>query len=375
MENKTQDLTQRGVFTSASNAQADLLCRARHLAQQGIPEKESEDASHGTQIHNALKLQNTDGLDPDQEKTYEACNEIEERAVATFFPEAAGSKSFPSREVRYWIKWADGLQHSGQLDSLHVLKKRALIVEYKTLPGDVPSSSKNLQLRDQASLLAFNVPELEEIGVVVIQPLVTRTPEITLYNRDSLAQASAEMYFRVRASNTPGQDRNPGEVQCKFCLAKSTCVQYNQFASGLVIASNSPTATSLMATPITQWTPEMQVLFLDRMPVAQKWLDECKATLKALLKEKPDAIPGYTLGKGRTASVINDAEAVFARFNANGGQLPEFMKCVEVGKGKLELAVRSATKLKGKAAEAKLKEIIGDSMTVSVSEPSIVKAK
>ena len=295
--------------------------------------------------------------------------------MATFFPDAAGAKSFPSREVRYWIKWADGLQHSGQLDAVHVFKERALIVEYKTLPGDVPASSKNLQLRDQAALLAFNVPSLREIGAVVIQPLVTRTPEITLYNQDSLAQSAAEMYFRVRASNTPGQDRNPGEVQCKFCLAKTTCVQYNQFASGLVIASNSPTATSLMATPVTQWTPEMQVLFLDRMPLATKWLNECKDVLKALLKEKPDAIPGYTLSKGRETNTINDAEAVFARFNAGGGQLPEFMKCVEVGKGKLELAIRAATKLKGKAAEAKLKEIIGNSFITTTSEPSIVKAK
>jgi len=92
--------------------------------------------------------------------------------VQKFFPEAGGSKSFPSREVRYWIKWADGLMHSGQIDSFHVLGKRALIVEYKMLPGEVPDSPRNLQLRDQAVLLKFNVPELEEIGTVVVQPLV-----------------------------------------------------------------------------------------------------------------------------------------------------------------------------------------------------------
>lgn len=375
METPTQDLSQRGEWTSASNAQADLLCKGRHLAQKGLTDIKSEDAAYGTAIHEALKKQNDEGLTPEQQSTYEACNELEDKAVAFFFPEANGGKSFPTREARYWIKWADGLMHSGQLDAVHVFQKKALIVEYKMLPGDVPLSSRNMQLRDQAVLLKFNVPTLEEIGVIVIQPLVTMKPELTLYKAADLEQAMGEMYFRVRASNTPGQPRTPGEAQCKFCLARSKCPEYNQFAGGMVISTGNPAAAGLMSVPITEWSPEMQVLFLDRLPVAQKWLNECKSVLKGLLKENPNAIPGYTLNKGRANDDIINPNEVFANFAKEGGKLDDFMKCVTVGKGKLVIAVKAATKLKGKALDAKVVEVIGNNLDKSTTEPSIVKVK
>ena len=313
----------------------------------------------------------------EQESTYEACNEIEELAVQKFFPEAGGSKSFPSREVRYWIKWADGLMHSGQIDSFHVLGKRALIVEYKMLPGEVPDSPRNLQLRDQAVLLKFNVPELKEIGTVVVQPLVTHTPQIALYNNDALQQSMAEMYFRVRACNTPGQPLKAGELQCKYCKAKSKCAEYNQFAGGMVIGKplDAPLAQSLSALPITEWTPEMRALFCERLPVAQKWLNECKDTLKELLKADSNAVPGFTLSAGREQNPIINAPAVFESFSKAGGKLDGFMKCVDVGKGKLKIAVKEATQLKGKALDAKVEEIIGDNVLTSRSEPSIIKEK
>ena len=44
------------------------------------------------------------------------------------------------------------LQHSGQLDRVHRKGSRALIIECKSLVGDIPESPKNLQLRDQAAL-------------------------------------------------------------------------------------------------------------------------------------------------------------------------------------------------------------------------------
>ena len=333
METSTQDLSLRGEWTSASNAQADDLCKGRHLAQKGIPDSKSEDAAYGTQIHDALKLQKPDGLSVEQESTYEACNEIEKLVVKTFFPEAGESLSIPSREVRYWIKWADDLRHSGQLDSLHVLGSRALIVEYKMLPGEVPDSPRNLQLRDQAVLLKFNVPAIKEIGTAVIQPLVTHNPQIALYNEEALQQSMAEMYFRVRASNTPGQPRTPGELQCKYCKAKTKCAEYNQFAGGMVIGKplDAPLAQSLSALPITEWTPQMRSTFCERLPVAQKWLDECKAVLKDLLKRDSNAVPGFTLSAGREQSPIINAPAVFENFSKAGGKLEDFMKCVKVG--------------------------------------------
>jgi hypothetical protein len=124
------------------------------------------------------------------------------------------------------------LQHSGQLDAVYRKGTKALIIEYKSLAGELPESSRNMQLRDQAVLYDFNCPMLSEVAVAVVQPLVTHSPEICVYTREHLARARDELYARVRASNDPNAPRKAGEAQCKWCRALTTCHEALKWLDG-----------------------------------------------------------------------------------------------------------------------------------------------
>lgn len=361
---------QRGDFTSASNAQADALCPGRHLAQYGLPDERSSDSMFGTRVHDALAKGNGEGLSPQEEDIYESCKAIEDKIVEKFFgPEIKDLARFPDREKRFWIQWSNGMKHSGQIDAAYRHKLKALVIEYKALPGDVPDSPRNMQLRDQAVLYDFNNQMLAEVATVVIQPLVTHSPEICVYNREQIVRARDEMFARVFKSNQPDSPRVAGEVQCKFCKAKGNCPEYTKFVSGEV--ANSP--ASLMLVPVSKWTPVQRVLFMERAAIVEKWIDTTKAEMKRLLKADPDSIPGYELTPGRNMSNIINAQKVFENFSSVGGSLDQFMGCIKITKEKLAAEVRVVTKAKGKKLNEAVEAIIGDNVERSVAEPSIGK--
>jgi Protein of unknown function (DUF2800) len=372
---QTEIKDERQGWTSASSAAMDKRCPGRFLAQKNLPEVKTDAAEHGRAIHEALKKQDATGLDFGQEEIYQACRTIEAKVVAQFFSidQATAEASKPFREQRYWIHWKDDLQHSGQIDSAHKVKTRALIVEYKTLAGDVPGSPENAQLRDQVCLFDHNYAGLlTEIGTVVIQPLVTHSPKITIYKREHMAQVMKAMHERVAASNNPNSPRVPGEVQCKFCKAASAgvCKEYNQWAASSVMAN-----TSLVDVPVSEWTPAQCVIFLDKMGVAQKWLDNCKEAMKARIKADPNAIPGWKLEDGDERQTIINAQSVFERFSEIGGSLAQFMDCIGIGKGDLKKSIAGITKARGKTLEKELEAVIGKDFTAKVCEPSLARKK
>lgn len=362
------DLSLRGDWTSASNAMADELCAGRHLAQKGIPEKPSEDSVFGTAIHDEMAGKTHLPLTTEQEGIAESMQAIEKKVLAVFYPNVVGMVDPPMRERRLWIQWADGLKHSGQVDVAFLIGYRALIGEYKSLPGDVPVSPTNLQLRDQAVLLATNIPGLKEIGVYVNQPLVTHSPEITIYQVADLDRARDDLYRRVSASNQKGAPRVAGELQCKFCLAKPGCPEHDKFVKALIPVVQSP-----MGVAVKDWTPEQRTKFMDRAGIAEKWLGECYEQLREMMIKDPKSIPGYVLKEGRNNPTIINPGAVFANFKAKGGTEADFLEAVVVGKGKLAEALKKVTKLKGNALEKATEACIGDNVTVTKNRPSIVK--
>jgi hypothetical protein len=357
--------------TSASNAQADSLCPGRHLAQRGLSETESKDATHGTMIHDALRTGDTSKLSVDQRDTYDACIAVEQKLVNALFPELAASKAQPKvwREERLWVKIKGAadqlLEHSGKPDVVYRVGNKAAVFEYKSLMSDVPSSPLNLQLRDQAVLVHGNllVPELM---VAVIQPLVTRSPEVCYYNADDLQKSMQEMFARVVASNDPASQRVAGEVQCQYCLAKTKCPAYQKWAGAMV-----PNMASLLDVAIDLWTPQQRGMFLDREAVASKWLEDCRKAIKAGLKMDPEFCQGWTLKEGAKREKIIDPQGVFDRFHTLGGTIEQFMSCVEIGKTKLKEVLSTVTGARGKALEASVKTITDGLTESKQNEPSL----
>jgi hypothetical protein len=366
--------------TSASNAHADSLCPGRFLAQRGIePEPESDDAGTGRRIHAALCVtgdKDFQTLNPEEHKTASECREVEQAISLQFFgdqKDATTGKLLPMkvwREFRFFMPW-DGAPvkvapHSGKPDVIKRVAKRALVIEYKALWGDVPVSSRNLQLRDQVVLVAANIPLLDEIGAVVIQPNITRKPEICLYTKDDLMKAAVDIYERVKASNNPESPRVPGEVQCKFCLAKTRCAEYSKWATALV-------PFNFTDLPMAQWGPEKKAQAADLLPVAQKYLDELKDFLKKSLEFDPLSVPGWQLEAGATKTAITDPQACFDRLQPLGVTLADFMACISVKKMRLKEAYKKATN--GAGTEKQFNKLLDGIVATKQDAPSLAKVK
>jgi len=363
-----ENASERGEYTSASSAQADALCVGRFLAQKGLPDTKSDDAAFGTAVHEALYKKSSDGLTVEQEDIYESCVKIEKKVIEAYF--GAGVENMQEiRENRFWVHWPDKLRHSGQVDCAYRKGTKALIVEYKALPGQVPTSPNNLQLRDQVVVVNANTPLLAEIAVVVIQPLVTHTPEITVYSRDDIEKAGRILHERVRASNAGGK-RTAGEVQCKFCKAKMQCGEYQSWAGSLV-----PAPKSLVDVPVREWTPEQRKQFCDTYSIAQKWLDNAWAAMEAGALMDADFVPGYSLVDGVAREKITNLQSIFDKASKYGVALEPFLNNSTISKKDLSEIVRSATKLKGKKLQECIDAIIGDDVQVSSVKKSLKQAK
>lgn len=358
---------ERGIWTSASNAESDLLCPGRHNAQIGIPEQpQSEDAASGTRIHKALaNALDPKELTPDEVETYERCRELETKVIQQFFGQAIPKLI---REERFWVRYGE-VEHSGQADLVARAGVKALVIDYKTGRNEVAESPSNLQLRDLAVLVSHGLV-VDTVGTAIIQPWATMEPTICVYERAELDRASAEMFQRVFNSNAPNPLRVAGPVQCRYCRAKGVCQEYQIWAGATV-----PVPRSIVDLPMHQWTLEQRAVAADNLERAQQWLDLVKDQLKVWLRADPASVPGWALKDGAVRETIKDPQAVFERFTNLGGKLEQYLQTVTIGKTKLKAQLKEATGLKGGALDKKLADLIDGLVTESQNSPSLIKVK
>lgn len=351
---------------------------------------DSEDAKFGREIHDALHKDDPSGLKSDQLAIYEQHIEIREAVMNQFFgPDREAA--IVVKERRYWVNVLEKsgvagarFRHSGQPDFIARHLNRVLLMEYKSLPGDVPEPSENEQLRDQVILIAgsFGIVEDCEIGACVNQPLVTHSPEVCIYRPEDIKVAEGLMFDRVRNSNKEGAKRTPNPVSCKFCKAKGRCKEYEAWAESLL-----PATTKVVGLPVTEWTPDMRAYYCNMRGAAKKWLEECDAEMKRVLTADKDAIPGWKMEEGNKPSEIKDPQELFARFcdaarefaketnpdDPNKVLTELFMSCVKVKKEEFKSQVRKSTGLKGKAFNAKIEELFAGITEEKQNAPSLAK--
>lgn len=346
-ENGTNNTDERGGCTSASNAAADELCPGRFQAQLGLTiNGDNEYASLGRKVHRALALREPADLNVRERETYDRCVQIEAQLLNLLTP-LGGKAPICLREHRFWMSWDRGdrtFRHSGKPDVVYRNESLALILEYKTLFGDVPEAPSNKQLRDQVVLVDRNadLPPLQAVYAGVIQPGVTMTPETCVYRRIDIDRACADLKRRVEACWAHEPPRYAGTTQCEHCEARLHCATYQQWAGALV-----PGLLSVLNVPVANWSPEQRAIFCQRESVARKWLDETKDAIKELMVKEPLAVPGYYLKPGSIRKVIKDPTTLFERFQKIGGTLAQFMKCIDVRKMSLADAVNQATGARG----------------------------
>ena len=372
-----ETIDERRGSTSASNAAADQLCPARHKAQQGFARIESDDSKIGNRVHRALATGKMDGLEFSEKEVVERCLEIERRKLVEFFGDEAGkAQAFredpdnPDRS-RLWAQLQHNgtlLEHSCRCDVVYRLGDRGLILEYKALAGDVPESPRNLQLRDQQCLVRANLLITGDIGVCVIQPLVESDPQICVYTSADSKRASDQMFGRIIASNDPKAPRAAGELQCKFCLAKPRCMEYQQWAGTLV-----PSMLTVLEVPMAEWTVEQRVAAANALGPALELLERIKEFIKSGLELDGKFCPGWKLQQGNNVETITDPQAVFDRFVKLGGTVEQFLRAIKVGKEKLREQLSALTGAKGKALDKAMKTLTDGLVEGKRNRPSLKK--
>ncbi len=366
-------------YTSASNAQADALCPGRYLAQQGMPDVSGPDADSGTRIHLALHTGNATQLSEAEYKTYESARNIEENVVEQWFTPAEVKLAEQFRERRFWIEFVgpqfDGKQrlpHSGQPDVVYWTDDRALIVEYKCGWNEVKASPHNLQTRDHVVLVDENMTQkVEAFGVVIIQPHITKTPQITAYNTEDILKARVQLLQRVMLSHIFGATRIAGGEQCQYCRAKMKCVEYSQWAG-----SQLPQVRSFIDTPAIQWTPDQMRGFLEQYKKAQAWLEECHDYVKDFVTKNPGVVPGAYIRPGAIERPVDPdkVQDLFSRFEDLDGSLGSFLQCIDVNKGRLEQKVRDITGTRGKSLD-NVMEVLLRGLTLEKPKAGSLKLK
>lgn len=367
------DTDPRSGWTSASAALADSLCGGRHQAQKGIPvpdKKDDPDAQFGIRVHAALEKEDPTGLTTAETDAYDDCMALQRAALKQFFSTRVASNMRPLyRERRFWVFVPPSYKHSGQLDKVFRHLDRALIIDYKALRGVVDDSTENMQLRDQATLLYTNAVLLSEIGVTIVQPPASIEPIVTVYTGADLQRATSEMFARVVRSNT-STDRTAGHEQCRFCLATQACDAY-----AIWNTQRMPAEVPGSIIPPAMWNAEQWNLFLEREGVAMAWLKETKEYAKSLMKENPARIPGWKLQPTGELDTVTDPQELFTRFEKLGGKLPDYMKCLDVGKGKFKELLAATTGAKGKALELALDVLLSGIITSKEKAPAIKRVK
>jgi Protein of unknown function (DUF2800) len=366
------DEQSRGQWTSASSAEADAKCPGRFQASRNLPEPPpSDDAQSGTRIHAALagKLPSAE-LTPDEHELYLDCIRIEERLAGEYFADV--DEVTITREKRYWLRWA-GLEHSGQADVVRHGDDKIAIFDYKTGRNEVAESSRNLQLRDLAVLVANHQESPpSEVMVVVIQPTSTHQPERCIYNGDDLLIAEHELKVRVAASHHPKAKRVPGETQCRYCKAAyhGRCAEYNAWAGAML-----PVPKNLVDLPFASWSPDQCAQYLDAKNTAHDWLERAELHCRLRLMADANAIPGYYLKDGNTKRTITDVQKVFERYVSMGGSQEKFIKAVGLGLGDLKELIHDLTDASGSALNKAVDAMIADAHEARQNAPSIVKSK
>ena len=234
-----------------------------------------------------------------------------------------------------------------------------------------------MQLRDLACLVHGQIRNTGRIGVVIVQPLVTRDPVICVYTPEDIARAEREMFARVAACNSPAAPRKAGEVQCKHCTAKGHCEEYARWAGGLVPAAVDPSlpTRSLYEIARSDWTPEQWSRAAEALDPALKYLEEFRIAIKQRIAKDPSSVPGWGLRMGNTVQRIVDPDKCYQRFLEAGGKVEQFLPAVTVGKTKLRESLSFVTGLRGKKLEDAMQALLDGITESKTCEPTLVREK
>lgn len=359
---------------SASSAYRRRRCAGsanlvRALTQAGkLPLAPSADALSGTRVHQAWCGLKVPELAPREAETLSSLQRMESMLVTDW---AAGAEvALIGREQRLWLH--EGLEpvHSGAFDVAYGTvgkPARMLIIDGKTLFGEVTPAEENDQLRELVGLARANFSRCQEFTVAILQPWVSARPSVAFYDATEAELALRELRRTIKDNADPDAPRTAG-VWCSKCPAFEFCDQSRALSvrtSDLAKAINDGS----LALPSG---PEAAQL-LEATKVAQKYLEAITERYKALLASDPLLVPGWGLRHGRVREITDVAKA--AQIAPEFMSLDEFNSALSVSVSALQELCAQGSGLRGRALEDLFNRRFAPVIRYKPTGPMLVRTK
>jgi hypothetical protein len=268
-------------------------------------------------------------------------------------------------EHRFWYRAGTVPRFSGQADFIRLNRaaRRALIVDYKTGRLEAEPAADNMQLRAEVVILKQIVPELEEIQAAIDEPLVSWDSERVNYSGDAFRQAEEEILSIVDEATFHPEHRRAGPW-CTNCPARIYCREAIDYREGALAIRYGTDIEELPRGPrgVELWEKIIAVI---------KLFKDVRSNYELILREDPDALPGYTLPEEghEHRGVVSPAalkKAVAAYLTAD-----EVDACAEYYLGKVEEKFGAKAGLKGLKRKRSFAELVADVIEITHDKPFI----
>jgi hypothetical protein len=215
---------------------------------------------------------------------------------------------------------------------------QAVIRDWKSGSGWVPSARYNLQLLCYAACVMKTEREDSQYEIGVFQPAKRETADVWVGHTPDI-QAVRERIKRITSACEKADAPCYAGGWCEFCAASDVCHARMQVAVE-VAQITDPVAAFL------EMQPAQQAMFYERVKDAQTRIHSALSNIDNLILEGKITIPGYGVGPGRSSRTwnISDVQAI--------GKLRELANAKGINPAEVvePISVASAEKLLGKKA-------------------------
>ena len=368
MSTQPNNPDEREGMPSGSGAKRWLTCPGSHLAERGLPDSQTDDATEGEMLHAVIETGESAQrakLIEDQAACIEFCRETRRKLSAELL---SSENVVDLVEQRLWLRNPATLDQvaSCRIDWAGFSSDSMLVLDWKFGRKAVDQADVNDQLRFAAAVAWQEYyPESVFVGIVAPRAEGERVT-VARFSSAQCQAAHAEMVAGALRAMQPSQPRCPSAGACHYCRARGTeaCPESIAEATALATVANSEIAT-----------PERVAELLEKCELAERVIDAIRANAKRMISDGV-SVPGWRLKPGNRPKKISDPVAAWSRVGQNliGGAA--FAKCCTVSIKALADAVKENStieKLTDKSAREKVESLLGDCITETQNAPSLAR--
>ena len=294
----------------ASNAHRWLVCGGSVKAEQGFKDQSSPFAQEGTAAHELSELALMHEREPQDwigHPLVENSEWIVDEEMANFVQvytdycraiAKGADETFIEQRVSYadWVPDGFGTNDFG---ALFLKDKRIKIADLKYGKGVQVDAENNPQamLYGLGTYAEFSwISEFEWVDIAIIQPRLDHISEWSISVKDLLKWAEW-VSQRAEIALSDDAERVPGEKQCRFCKAKSTCPALMKYTEDIIMAEFDNLEDDLPS-PDTLSKDQLRRV-LEHKGLIEGWLSSVETVVRERLEDGQD-FPGFKIVEGRS---------------------------------------------------------------------------